>query len=145
MPYTLSLATIDDVPQIVSAFYDAFGKVLDRLFPDTPAGRQWMTNSLEASLNDTVTCVILDTSSKERRIVAWARWLVGKFDSTEGAWKRRWQKEPPEGISEQAMGEGFFDAMARQHKFATEDRPHYCTFHVPNEACPVLHLLFLRY
>lgn len=145
MSYAISLAIIEDVPQLTSVFYDAFGNVVDQLFPNTPAGRQWLTDGLNASHQGTVTYVILDTSFEERKVVAWARWFVGKFDATEGAWKRRWQENPPEGVREEAMGDGFFDAMARQHKVATEGRPHYCMFLLPSESYSLVHLLFLKY
>lgn len=145
MSYAISLAIIEDVPQLTSVFYDAFGKIAEKIFPNTPAGRQWLTDGLNASYQDTVTCVILDTSCEERKVVAWARWLVGRFDATEGAWKRRFQKNPPEGVSEEAMGDRFFDAMARQHKVATEDRPHYCMFFLPSKSYSLVHLLFLKY
>jgi len=131
MPYTITEAILEDAPLMTSVFYDCFIPPAGHIFPDTPAGRQWTTDSFSTTLDskkppkNSITWVVLDTSSTERKVVAFARWFTGTFNAEGGSWQERWQDKPPEGVEERVMGDEFWDAMARQHAVATKDRPHY--------------------
>jgi hypothetical protein len=100
-------------------------------FPRTPAVLDWFTKGITRSMQEEKQhsnfLVMTDEQPDgKRRVASWAKWVVEQPGGPSD-WRFRWGGELAEGMSEDAVGQNFFDPMARQHSATTEGRKHYCT------------------
>ncbi|KAL5322659.1 hypothetical protein ACEPPN_010634 [Leptodophora sp. 'Broadleaf-Isolate-01'] len=143
--FKVSPATVSDVPGAVAVFFSSFNSArAQEIFPPTESGKRWLADSITASINrpelGISSVVVTDESEsalaaadvngvgngrKEKgKVVAFATWVKhpgGEFPP----WDKRWNPNPPEGVTVEMLGPGFFDAMGRQHKSAMGERPHF--------------------
>ncbi|KAI1453763.1 hypothetical protein F4805DRAFT_469875 [Annulohypoxylon moriforme] len=117
----VSLATPDDIPDLVEIFWEAFSGPGEVVFPHTDGGRKWLQRSFENFLGqksyyrpESKVAVVRNLNS--RPVALAIAHVVHPGQSIAGkAWKTRWTRcEDIPGISEEKLAE-FFEPLARAH------------------------------
>ncbi|KAI0165397.1 hypothetical protein GGR52DRAFT_558592 [Hypoxylon sp. FL1284] len=117
----VSLATVDDVSDLVEIFWEAFSGPGEALFPHNEGGRQWLQRSFENFLSqksyyrpEPKVAVVRNLNGKPvalaiAHIVRPGQSIAGK------SWKTRWGRcEDIPGISEEKLAD-FFEPLGRAH------------------------------
>ncbi|KAI1378080.1 hypothetical protein F4677DRAFT_458780 [Hypoxylon crocopeplum] len=126
----VSLATTDDIPDLVEIFWEAFSGPGEVVFPQTDGGKKWLQRSFENFMAqksyykpETKVAVIRNLNSLDNTIDHTCRpvalaiaHVVRPGQSIAGkAWKTRWTRcEDIPDISEEKLAE-FFEPLARAH------------------------------
>lgn len=133
MSLTLSRATPEDIPGMLEIWFNAFeNPIMLQTFPNTPAGHAYLSASFTRSMANQHTTFMLMTEplpNGRRRVASWTKWVL-EDEGGPSHWSQRWGAEMAEGMSEDQVGKGFFDPMARQHATSTAGRKHFCKFHL---------------
>jgi hypothetical protein len=127
MTFNVSPATLDDVQGIVDVRFTSNSRV----FPDTPAVREWYAKSVRKGMEkgqNTVFMVVKEDDCTMGRVVSFSRWILHPGGGLVPSWRERWVSEIAEGMSEELV-KGYFEPMARQHDAIMGTRPHYCECH----------------
>jgi NAD-dependent oxidoreductase involved in siderophore biosynthesis len=121
----LEPVTEDDIQALSSLWYAAFTDPgFRKLFPDTPAVRQWWDDANRADLRKKPFqkyLKVVDTASKNK-IIAYAKWDL----STAEQRGERFPPFPAEG--DQELLEKFFGTMENERKRVLGDRLNYCMY-----------------
>jgi hypothetical protein len=136
MPATFSMSRgrPEDIPGIVDVWFKAFNTPeMLQVFPDSPTGREWATNSVSQMMNDedknTVFMIItedIDQNEAKGRVLAYSQWIVHPGGGPIPPWNERWSADLAQDMKEEVVDGIFFQPMARQHAAVTGQRPHYC-------------------
>ncbi|KAI1204751.1 uncharacterized protein F4807DRAFT_471797 [Annulohypoxylon truncatum] len=117
----VSLATPDDIPDLVEIFWEAFSGPGEVVFPQTEGGRKWLQRSFENFLGqksyykpESKVAVVRNLNSKPVALAIVH--IVHSGQSISGdAWKTRWTRcDDIPGMSEEKLAE-FFEPLARAH------------------------------
>lgn len=143
MTFTISRATLDDIPGMIDVWYHAFNTPdMLKVFPDSETGREWAAASLAKGMcerhQNTVYMVMkegADTNGSKGRVVSFSRWIIHPIGAIP-EWNKRWLSTLPIDMSEEIVGDGFFHPMARQHTALMNNRPHYCMIPAYNLSIP---------
>ncbi|KAH7348522.1 acyl-CoA N-acyltransferase [Rhexocercosporidium sp. MPI-PUGE-AT-0058] len=142
--FKVSPLTPADIPGAAAVFFSSFNSPrAQEVFPPTESGKKWLADSLAAAISNPgmgiSPIVVTDESvsadqdgeggaqgdnAGRRKVVAFATWVKHSGGEFPG-WDKRWRADPPEGLTVEMLGPGFFDAMGRQHKIALGERPHF--------------------
>jgi len=127
-PLILETLTLEDTSALTELWYAAFtGPELRRVFPDTPAVRQWLT---DANRHDIVHksfqkyIKVVDTTSIDEkgrpRIAAYAKWDTS-MPEDRGSRYPPWHGEMPAALCDE-----FFKKEEDNRKRVMGDRKHFC-------------------
>ncbi|KAI1395015.1 hypothetical protein F4819DRAFT_506266 [Hypoxylon fuscum] len=117
----VSLATVDDIPDLVEIFWEAFNGPGEIVFPHTDGGRKWLQRSFENFLGqksyyrpETKVAVVRNLNS--RPVALAIAHVVRPGQSIAGrSWETRWSRcEDIPGVSEEKLAE-FFEPLGRAH------------------------------
>ncbi|KAI1086341.1 acyl-CoA N-acyltransferase [Rostrohypoxylon terebratum] len=126
----VTLATPDDIPDLVEIFWEAFSGPGEVVFPHTCGGRKWLERSFENFLNQksyyrpaSKVAVVRNLNSRPVALVILHVVHPGQSISGE-AWKTRWTRcEDIPGMSEQKLAE-FFEPLSRAHYLVVGNKGH---------------------
>ncbi|KAI0892367.1 hypothetical protein F4806DRAFT_500052 [Annulohypoxylon nitens] len=117
----VTLATPDDIPDLVEIFWEAFSGPGEVVFPHTDGGRKWLQRSFENFLSQKSyykpeSKVAVVRNLNNRPVALAIVHVVHPGQSISGeAWKTRWTRcEDIPGMSEEKLAE-FFEPLARAH------------------------------
>lgn len=127
-PLALETLTLEDIPALTELWYAAFtDPELRRVFPDTPAVRQWLT---DANQHDIIHkpfqryIKVIDTTALDdkgrHRIAAYAKWDTS-MPEDRGTRYPPWHEEMSAALCDE-----FFRKEEENRKRVMGDRKHYC-------------------
>ncbi|KAI0458909.1 hypothetical protein F5B21DRAFT_371526 [Xylaria acuta] len=127
---TVSLATPDDIPDLIGIFWEAFSGPAESTFPHTDGGRMWLERSFQNFLGqqsyyrpETKVPVVRSANGKPvsfaiMHIVKPGQTVVGS------SWKRRWSgADDLPDVNEERLA-NFFEPLAKAHHLTVGKEGH---------------------
>ncbi|KAJ8119185.1 hypothetical protein ONZ43_g3820 [Nemania bipapillata] len=128
----VSLATPDDIPELIPIFWEAFSGPAESTFPHTDGGRKWLERSFENFVGkpshyrpESKVPVVRNANGRPLsfaivHIVKPGQTAVG------GSWKRRWSStDDLPDVSEEHLA-SFFECLAKAHQLTMGKEGHVC-------------------
>ncbi|KAI0438635.1 hypothetical protein F4803DRAFT_84677 [Xylaria telfairii] len=117
----VSLATPDDIPDLIRIFWEAFSEPAESTFPQTDGGRMWLERSFQNFLGQQSyyrpQSKVPVVRSANGRPVSFAIVHIVKPEQTVvgSSWKRRWSRaDDLPDVSEERLA-NFFEPLAKPH------------------------------
>lgn len=129
MTFTLSPATVADVPGILDVWYAANGDSKNmQVFVATPGIREYLAECYTRSIEEGQGVVMVmaeEAEGEKRRVGAYAKASFEKGGQPPSDWRTRWTAEVPDTIPTEAV-EAFWAAIERQRAEVMGSRAHWC-------------------
>ncbi|KAI1744833.1 hypothetical protein F4680DRAFT_167681 [Xylaria scruposa] len=126
----VSLATPDDIPDLIRIFWEAFSGPAESTFPHTDGGRMWLERSFQNFLGQQSyyrpQSKVPVVRSPNGRPVSFAIVTVAKPGQTVvgSSWKRRWSRaDDLPDVSEERLA-NFFEPLAKAHHLTVGKEGH---------------------
>ncbi|KAJ2996537.1 hypothetical protein NUW58_g946 [Xylaria curta] len=126
----VSLATPDDIPELIHIFWEAFSGPAESTFPQTDDGRAWLERSFQNFLGkqsyyrpESKVPVVRNANG---RVLSFAVTHIVKLGQTVvgNSWKRRWSAaEDLPGVSEERLA-SYFETLAEAHHLTVGNEGH---------------------
>ncbi|KAI2603425.1 uncharacterized protein GGS25DRAFT_526458 [Hypoxylon fragiforme] len=126
----VTLANVDDIPELVEIFWEAFAGPGEIVFPQTDGGRKWLQRSFENFLGqksyykpESKVAIVRNLNS--RAVALAIIHVVRPGQSITGnSWRTRWAKgDDIPGVSEEKLAE-FFEPLGRAHNLVVGKEGH---------------------
>ncbi|KAI8945533.1 hypothetical protein F4801DRAFT_123867 [Xylaria longipes] len=127
---TVSLATPDDIPDLIRIFWEAFSGPAESTFPQTDGGRMWLERSFQNFLGQQSyyrpeTKVPVVRSANGRPVSFAIMHIVKPGQTVVGSsWKQRWSRgDDLPDVSEERLA-NFFEPLAKGHHLTVGKQGH---------------------
>jgi hypothetical protein len=132
MTFTLSPATVADVPGMIDTWYAANRDSKNmQVFTTTPGMVEYFTECYTRSIEedqDAVMVMTEETEGGKRRVGAYGKLCLEKGGQPFSDWRARWKAEFPEAVPKETV-EAFWAALTRQRAVVMGSRAHWCKKH----------------